>query len=892
LLQADAFACTQNMSWRLKMSGGYEQMSKKMKLGMKISIGTKILFVVLASLIITVAVTFWVSTSRYNAFLDQQNLKQVETALKDFQDHVGEFTSAAQLGSRLLASDASVITAVEHKDIDSLKLLLDEKNKSMKLDFITVTDEQGKVLIRTHLPDKNGDMIDTQKGMQEALTGNEYVGFEKDGDAKLECRALAPVKDAAGKIIGTISGGCTLEQEALLDTLKGVHGTDFTIFAGDIRLATTILQNGKRVVGTALAAATAEKVIKNKQTYYGQAAILGQQYVTAYMPLLDADKNAVGVLFAGKPLSEVHQEENTILIAVLSLGLLLLVAASLALVWFINRTVSRPMLDMADIARHISVGDIDIDLSSMQHGNKHRKAPGGSAVRNEILLLSNAFSEIISSEKKQSGIAVEIASGNINMMLEARSSNDKLSLSLISVIKTLQELTSEFDRLIHASKEGNYKLRGDASRFKGDYAAMVHGINDILDDVVSSLGQVEHAQMIAEKQAAYQTNEVTKLVVNLKRLSHGELHCDMAVAPADSETKELHTLFSEVSDNLHNTVDAISGYIDEISHVLGQMAGGDLTSRISAEFRGDFGKLKESINAISESLCAVLYDINESSEQVASGTKQVSDGSQLLSMGATKQASSIEQLISSITQIADQTRKNAANATQANDLAIKASEYAAKGSVQMQDMLHSMTDINESSKSISKIIKVIDDIAFQTNILALNAAVEAARAGIHGKGFAVVADEVRSLAAKSAEAAMETSAMIESSIKKVAEGTRIASETADALQGIVSSVEKAGTLVAEIAVASNEQAHDIAQINKGIEQVSQVVQSNSATAQQSAATSQELSSQADILKSMVGQFLLASGGAGKAKQRSPKKADQGRLTEPRVNPGGRDFGKY
>ena len=299
--------------------------------------------------------------------------------------------------------------------------------------------------------------------------------------------------------------------------------------------------------------------------------------------------------------------------------------------------------------------------------------------------------------------------------------------------------------------------------------------------------------------------------------------------------------------------------LTNVSQTLERLSEGDLTVEI--DLLSDSDTMGISLMQMVESLNSMFAEINQATQQVSTGSKQVADGAQSLAQGSTQQAASIQELSSSIAEIAEKTKENAAKADTTSKLSETIKDNAEKGSRQMDEMIAAVRDINDASQSISKIIKTIDDIAFQTNILALNAAVEAARAGQHGKGFAVVAEEVRNLASKSAEAAKETGVMIQNSVDMAELGSRIAGETAGSLKEIVSGVNESTHLIMEIANASEQQSQGIMQVNIGIDQVAQVVQQNSATAEESAAASEEMSSQSSMLQQQIAQFKLKDSGA-------------------------------
>lgn len=333
-------------------------------------------------------------------------------------------------------------------------------------------------------------------------------------------------------------------------------------------------------------------------------------------------------------------------------------------------------------------------------------------------------------------------------------------------------------------------------------------------------------------------------------LSQGDFNASITYESADE--------FGATCKNMQESFIKLKNIISEISSVVGALCSGDLTAGISMDFPGEMKEIEISINKLIENLNESMSAIYNSARQIDAGANQVSSGAQELAQGATQQASSLQELSATIEDISRQVQSNSESAEKANALATDSGNVAMSTREDMSEMISAMAQISDTAQNIKKVIKVIDDIAFQTNILALNAAVEAARAGTAGKGFAVVADEVRNLAGKSSDAAKNTTSLIESAIIAVSHGEEIAGKTNIAFEELADKVQEVVSTIGEISSASREQASAIQEITIGMDQISSVVQTNSATSEQSAAASEELSAQADTLNSLVKQFKLAN----------------------------------
>ena len=374
-----------------------------------------------------------------------------------------------------------------------------------------------------------------------------------------------------------------------------------------------------------------------------------------------------------------------------------------------------------------------------------------------------------------------------------------------------------------------------------DHATAVHhGV------LVSILIMVSSAILVALALAFFMTRSIAapirKGVALAEQIALGDLRQRLNLNQKD-EVGQLGLALDRMVDSLNSSASMAEA-----------IAEGDLTQDVKVASEQD--RLGHALKAMVENLREIVGGIQLAGEQIASGAGQVADSSQSLSQGATESASSLEEVSASMNQLTEQVRVNSENASAANQLSSESKLAAEQGNQQMAEMVGAMDEINSAGQNISKIIKVIDEIAFQTNLLALNAAVEAARAGQHGKGFAVVAEEVRNLAARSAKAAEETAELIEGSVALTARGSQTARQTAEALKNIMQGTTKVSDILEEIALASNEQAQGIGQVTTGITQIDQVTQQNTASAEESAAAAEELASQSQQLHTMLAQFKL------------------------------------
>jgi methyl-accepting chemotaxis protein len=608
------------------------------------------------------------------------------------------------------------------------------------------------------------------------------------------------------------------------------------------------------------------------------ADALSRQIATAtgyYQSLMDTAQNFMATI--GDELSDVSRSTLVMLIGLAVAGVLLGVLIAFVISGSITKPIKKVLTALKDVSdgnlnvnidrKNISkdetgvltrdiCGLVDVikgivdDLTQFEH---QYSVVGDIEYRIDLSKYQNSFRDMAAGSNKLMDSVVSDVLGFLGTLAEVNDGNFNPEIAKLPGKRVAMEqainattanmiaINTEISAMITAiAEKGDLSFQINADRYKGDWNQIMTRLNSIAKAVEQPIRAIEIAM-----------SEMKEGCLNLV-----EIDRKITEEGYDANVNNYSGVFKGILEAFDASLTSFSEYITEITANLEALSGGNLTTSISREFKGDFAPIKDSLSNISVTLHKTMSEISSASQQVFSGAKQISASAMDLATGASTQASSVQELNASVDLINQQTQANAQTATEANTLSGLSTTNAREGNEAMQQTLSAMNQIKDSSNNISKIIKTIQDIAFQTNLLALNAAVEAARAGEHGKGFAVVAEEVRSLAARSQEAAGETTTLISTSITTVDSGADIARTTAETLNTIVENATKVLNVVSQIAASSQEQAEAISHVVSGINQISQVVQSNSAVSEETAAASQELTSQAELLQQLVSFFKL------------------------------------
>ncbi|MEA9708531.1 methyl-accepting chemotaxis protein-1 (serine sensor receptor) [Xanthomonas campestris] len=499
-----------------------------------------------------------------------------------------------------------------------------------------------------------------------------------------------------------------------------------------------------------------------------------------------------------------------------------------------------------------------------------------------VVLLSGALGLLITRSLTQplsraTRAAESIAGGKLDNDVDTQATDEsgRLLKAMSKMQDQLRSLITAQTDMAKRHDDGQISFRIDASAFPGDYGRMAHDTNNLVGSHIAvkmRLAQIMGRYAIGDLsddmdklpgEKAVLTETMAQVKLNLSAMNHEIKHLAQSAANGDfsarGDAERFQYDFRVMVDSLNTLMSTADGNLQSLSSLLQSIAAGDLTARMSGEFRGVFAQMRDDANATATQLAEIVGSIKTSAVSIKGAASEIAAGNQDLSQRTEQQAANLEETAASMEELTSTVKQNAEGARQANQLAIGAASVAAQGGDVVAKVVETMSGIEASSKKIADIISVIDGIAFQTNILALNAAVEAARAGEQGRGFAVVASEVRTLAQRSSGAAKEIKDLIDDSVQRVAEGSALVHTAGKTMGEVVASVQRVTDIMGEISAASQEQSAGIEQVNQTITQMDETTQQNAALVEEATAAARSLEEQAVQLTEAVAVFKTDAG---------------------------------
>ncbi|MCL1882641.1 MAG: methyl-accepting chemotaxis protein [Defluviitaleaceae bacterium] len=850
------------------------------------SLKVKIIVPVVAILILMVVVIVTYVSSTTNNLVDNLFNERLDAASMAVRSYLEAYEQKTFLVANALNTGSVLVTHINNGDREAVWEYAFRQKNHLGVAEIIIADANGITLARSHMREHvmeggnivsyaYGDNVSGVPSIAAGLRGEQRTLYTPTPTAYMVMTTSTPIMDG-DRIIGAAVVNYVVGSSEFLDHLGRTFDVDATVFridaeSGDaISVASTLIHpdTGNRAVGTAAAReAVTDRVIGRGEHIILDLDVFGRlPYRAYYFPLPGVDGSPNGMFFVGISREIALATASSMRNLLIGISTLLAIVA-IVLMFLLVANSLKPLGVLAKSIKDVTRGNFNFNMNTTNVTRDELGLLTGD-VYSLVSVIKSMMDELdmFNREASVSGdidyrIDTERYYGGYKDMLEAMnkyadasSADIRLTAQILKQIsdgehniqipnlpgkkselsESLQELDDHIEAVYSAlmdvsanAAKGDFDISVDTSRFKGGWEEMINGLNAFVVNVKLPLGEIRTV---------------------LNRVEQGLF---------DSKVEgDYSGDFASIKNDLNSVITSLGSYIQEIDKCLNALSSGDLTYKMNMRLVGDFSRIQDSVTRINDSLAKTMTDISSASSRVLMGAKQISSSAMDLANGASTQASSVQELNASIDMINQQTRQNAENADEANTLSNKSTENAQEGNNAMKQMLEAMIQIKDSSQSISKIIQVIQDIAFQTNLLALNAAVEAARAGEHGKGFAVVAEEVRNLAARSQSAATETTGLITDSITRVDAGSGIAESTAETLDVIVKNANEVLQIINSISTSSKEQAEGIAQISQGINQISQVVQSNSAASEETASSAEELTSQAELLQTLVAYFKL------------------------------------